>query len=305
VSPVKGPTSSGARTVRVAAGRRAMPYTYLLPAGLIVAFVFAYPVVTLLISSVQVQGIAGAHHYGIDNFKTVLANDLFWSSIKNNLRLFLAVPVMSVGALLIAAVLYDNVRGRGFYRSIVFLPYVLPIPVIGVVFSYILQRNGVLNETFADLHLNWLVHDWLGNPNLAIWSIWGIIVWQQLGFGVVLFLARLTSVDPVLYEAALIDRANWWQRFRYITVPQTARVMEFFVTVSLLNMLSWVFSYIFVMTSGGPSNSTYVVELLIYNTAFRDGLFNVAAATSVVVLVFALIVLFFQSMVRKRLEAAL
>jgi ABC-type sugar transport system permease subunit len=286
-------------------GRRATPYTYLLPAALIIGFVFTYPVLSLLVTSVRVEGIAGAQHVGLDNFKSVFANDLFWSSIKNNLRLFLAVPVMSAGAILIAAMLYDNVRGRGFYRSIVFLPYVLPIPVIGIVFSYILQRNGVLNEVLTDLHVRWLAHDWLGDPNLAIWSIWGVIVWQQLGFGVVLFLARLMSVDPMLYEAALVDGANWWQRFRYITLPQTARVMEFFVTVSLLNMLSWVFSYIFVMTSGGPSNSTFVVELLIYNTAFRDGLFNVAAATSVIVLGFALVVLFFQSMARKRLEAAL
>ena len=219
------------------------PYLYIAPAVVLIALVFAYPVVSVVISSFREPGLL-----------------------------------------------------------VVFLPYVLPVPVIGVVFSYILQRNGVLNEVLAAIGLGQLQQDWLGNPNLAIWSIWAVIVWQQLGFGIILFLARLMGVDSSLYEAAMIDRANWWQRFRHITIPQLASVIEFFVIVSLLNMLSWVFGYVFVMTGGGPSNSTYVTELLIYNTAFREGLFNVASTISAIVLAFASVILLIRWLVQRNIE---
>lgn len=278
------------------------PYLYIAPAVVLITLVFAYPVVSVAISSFQEPGLLGEEHFSLRNFGLVFGDQLFWVAVKNNLRLFLTVPVMTVLALLIAAFLHDEIRGWRFYRSIVFLPYVLPVPVIGVVFSYILQRNGVLNDVLATIGLGQLQQDWLGNPKLAIWSIWAVIVWQQLGFGIILFLARLMSVDPSLYEAAMIDRANWWQRFRHITIPQLTSVIEFFVIVSLLNMLSWVFGYVFVMTGGGPSNSTYVTEFLIYNTAFREGLFNVASAISAIVLAFASVILLIRWLVQRNSE---
>jgi ABC-type sugar transport system permease subunit len=278
------------------------PYLYIAPAVVLMTLVFAYPVVSVVISSFQEPGLLGEEHFSLHNFGLVFGDQLFWVAVKNNLRLFLTVPVMTVLALLIAAFLHEEIRGWRFYRSVVFLPYVLPVPVIGVVFSYILQRNGVLNQVLAAIGLGQLQQDWLGNPNLAIWSIWAVIVWQQLGFGIILFLARLIGVDPSLYEAAMIDRANWWQRFRHITIPQLGSVIEFFVIVSLLNMLSWVFGYVFVMTGGGPSNSTYVTEFLIYNTAFREGLFNVASAISAIVLAFASIILLIRWFVQRNTE---
>jgi len=136
----------------------------------------------------------------------------------------------------------------------------------------------------------------------AIWSVWLVIIWQQLGFGVVLFLARLASLDQSLIEAAMVDRAGWWRRFRHITIPHLAPVIEFFVTISLINMLSWVFNYVYVMTHGGPSNSTYVTELVIYSDAFQDGLMNLASAVSVLLLGFAAVLLSFQALVRRRVE---
>ena len=278
------------------------PYLYIAPAVVLMTLVFAYPVVSVAISSFQEPGLLGEEHFSLHNFGLVFEDQLFWVAAKNNLRLFLTVPVMTVLALLIAAFLHEEIRGWRFYRSVVFLPYVLPVPVIGVVFSYILQRNGVLNDALTAIGLEHLQQDWLGNPKLAIWSIWAVIVWQQLGFGIILFLARLLGVDPSLYEAAMIDRANWWQRFRHITIPQLASVIEFFVIVSLLNMLSWVFGYVFVMTGGGPSNSTYVIEFLIYNTAFREGLFNVASAISAIVLAFASVILLIRWLVQRNFE---
>jgi ABC-type sugar transport system permease subunit len=179
---------------------------------------------------------------------------------------------------------------------------VIAVPVVGIVFSYILQRNGLLNELLRSLGATTLAHDWLGDSGTAIWAILCAIIWQQLGFGVVLFLARLSSLEGNVLEAALLDRAGWWQRFRNILVPHLATTIEFFVTLSLINMLSWVFNYVFVMTNGGPAQSTNVLELLLYNYAFLNGLPNLASALSVLVLVLALILLAGLAVVRRRVE---
>jgi ABC-type sugar transport system permease subunit len=283
-------------------GRNLAPYLYLAPATVVLLVVFAYPLGRLLVESVTTPGVLGKSDHGLLNFKAVLADPLFRGAITNNARLFLTVPVMAVLAVVVAALLNDRVRGWRFHRSIVFVPYILAIPVIGIVFSYILQRNGLLNTMLRAVGLDALAQDWLGDSKWAIWSVWAVIVWQQLGFGVVLFLARLASIDETLYEAAMLDRAGWWQRLRYITLPHLASVIEFFVTISLINMLSWVFNYVYVMTNGGPVRSTYVAELLIYQEAFRDGLPHLAAAVSVIVLGFAVVLLTVQSLVRHRIE---
>jgi ABC-type sugar transport system permease subunit len=282
--------------------QRLAPYLFVAPTVVVLAVVFAYPVVSLVIDSFSSPGLLGETDHGLQNYQAVLGDAMFRRALLNNLRLFIAVPVMTVIAVLLAALLFERVRGWRFYRSVVFLPYVIAIPVVGIIFSYMLQRNGLVNETLRHVGLDALAQDWLGSSGLAIWSVWSVIVWQQVGFGVVLFLARLGSVDTSLYEAAMVDRAGWWARFRHITLPHLAPVIEFFVTLSLINMLSWVFNYVYVMTNGGPVNSTYVLELLIYQSAFRDDLPNIAAALSVIVLVFAVALLSVQAYFRQRIE---
>jgi len=278
------------------------PYLYLLPTLAVLGLVFGYAVVAVVLDSVRVPGVLGVMHWGTTNYHAIFRDSLFWQSLRDNLKLFLVIPAMTIVGLVMAVLLYERIKGWRIYRSLAFLPYILAVPIVGVVFSYILERNGVLNQMLDSLHLHFLVHDWLGNPGLALWSIAIIIAWQQTGLAIVLFLARLASVDEQLYEAALTDGANWFQRFWHITLPQLARVIEFFVTISLINMLSWVFSYIYVMTGGGPQQKTYVVELYIYQDAFRNGLSNLAAAASVVLLLVATAVLFVQAIARKAVD---
>ena len=282
--------------------RRLTPYGFLLPTLVFLGVVFGYAVVAVVLESFRVPGILGVTSWGVTNYHEVVHDSLFWQSLFDNLKLFLAIPIMTIVGLVMAVLLHERAKGWRIYRSLAFLPYVLAVPVIGVVFSYILERNGVLNDMLNTLHLHFLVHDWLGNPSLALWSIAFIIAWQQIGLAIVLFLARLASVDESLYEAAMVDGASWRGRHWHITLPQLARVIEFFVAISFINMLSWVFSYVYVMTGGGPQQKTYVTELYIYEDAFRNGLGNLASAASVVLLLVATIVLFVQAIARKAVD---
>ena len=139
---------------------------------------------------------------GLDNYKGVLSDPQFRQSLLNNMKLLLAVPIMLGLGLAIALVLNDRIRGMRQYQAIVFLPYVLPATAIGIAFSFLLQENGVLNTALRHLHLGALAQDWLGNSHLAIVSVGGLVVWQQLGFGVVVFTAALLAL-PERYESVL------------------------------------------------------------------------------------------------------
>jgi len=145
------------------------------------------------------------------------------TSIKNNLLLFFCVPVMTC-SLSWYRHIFDKIKFWKFYRSIIFVPFILAVPVVGVIFTYILQLNGVVNTILRDVGLDAIALDWLGNPDIAIWSVGGVIIWKQFGFGVVLFLARLMSVDISLYEAAEVDGASWIQTFSNVTIPMTASI---------------------------------------------------------------------------------
>jgi ABC-type sugar transport system permease subunit len=176
----------------------------------------------------------------------------------------------------------------------------LPITVVGLIFSYIFQLSGVLNEFLIRIGLERLALDWLGSTKLALPTLMFVVVWKEVGFGIVLFLARLMSVEEELFDAAKIDGANWWQLQWYITVPQLANVIEFFTVVSVITMLSWVFNYVYVMTAGGPGNSTMVTELFVYLSGFRYNQMNLASAVSVLLLLITGIFIFLELRLRDR-----
>ena len=284
--------------------KKATPYLYILPAILVVIFVFLYPILDVIIRSFSgFQGTTAETGFvGLANYRLLFADKLFWTSFQNSLILLLAVPVMTIIAILISAVLFEKIRGTSFYQSVIFFPYILAIPVVGVVFSYILQLKGVLNQMLTALGLMPLVQDWLGNQKLAIWSVMFVIIWKQIGLGVVVFLSRLCSIDAAIFESARIDGAGFWKRLTKVAIPQLASVIEFFVVISILNMLSWVFDYIYVITGGGPANKTYVLDFFIYRKAFSSSQMFIASAASVMLLVFATLIISVEGILRNKVE---
>jgi ABC-type sugar transport system permease subunit len=276
------------------------PWLYLTPMFLSLIFVFGYPLVRLIILSLQRTSRGTAKFVGLNNYIILFKDDIFLEAIGNNLTLILSVPVMVAVALLLAIFLFERIRGWRLYQTTIFLPYLLPIVVVGLIFSYIFQLSGVLNEFLISIGLERLALDWLGSTKLALWTIMFVVVWKEVGLGVVLFLARLMSVEEELFDAAKIDGANWWRLQWHITIPQLASVIEFFAVISVITMLSWVFNYVYVMTGGGPGNSTMVTELYIYLQGFRYHQMNIAAAASVLILLVSGVLIFVQFRLRER-----
>lgn len=280
--------------------RKISPYFFIAPAFIILIVVIIYPIINMVYQSFFTT-IAGQDKYvGFRNYQLALSDELFWIALKNNLRLFLCVPLLTGISLVIAAILYNKIWGWRVYRSFIFVPYILAIPVVGIVFSYLLQYNGVINMLLKQIGMPGLASDWLGDPKLAFPSVAAVIIWKQFGFGVVLFLARMMSIDQTLYESADVDGATWIQKFFSITIPQTKSIIEFYVIITLIEMLSWVFNFVYVMTSGGPGNRTTVLEYLIYKKSFGGGDFNIAMAISVMLLLLAgVLVIIHQSILKK------
>ena len=277
-------------------------YLYLSPALLLIILVFVYPVIDLIRRSLTRVDDGVIRWTGLIAYENALRDPIFWTSFFNNLRLFLSIPILVVLSLVFASLIFERTRGWRIYRSLVFIPYVLAIPVVGIVFSYILQANGVFNQILRSTGLDSLAREWLGSSATAIWAIMFVVIWKELGFGIVLFLARMSSISEELFDAAKLDGAGWWQQMAYVTIPQMTTVIEFYIIVNMITMLSWVFSYVLVMTKGGPGNSTWVLEYFIYQKAFPYSQMQIASAAAVLLLIFALSLMFLQARLRRQSE---
>lgn len=264
------------------------------PAMVVMLFVFAYALVQLFTQSFKYQG----EWTGWDNFRIVLTDPLFHTALAHNCELLLCVPVLIALALMLAIVLAETIKGHTWFRGVLFFPYILPVTVVGVVLGQLLTLNGAFNTALRDVGLNVLAQDWLGDPAIALWTMGGVIVWKEVGFGVVLFLARILSLPAETYEAASLDGAGFWRKHWSITLPQMTGVIAFYAVTEAIVMVSWVFNYVYIMTNGqgGPGDSTVVTELYIYRMAFADHSIELAAAAAVVLfaLTLVLVVAFFR-----------
>lgn len=281
---------------------RLAPYLYVLPMTALLLFVFGYPLVRIFeFSFKMVRGIDGPW-IGWRNYDLVLSQPLFWESVQHNLMLLLAVPFMVGWSLVIAVVLYDRLKGWKLYRVILFLPYILAIPIIAAIMKKMFQFNGPVNEVLRWIGLDFLALDWIGSSDVALWTVMMLVIWRESALGIILFLARLLSLDESLIESARLDGASWWQRLWHVIVPQMKVVIEFYVVVSVITILSAVFAYVYMIGGGrgGPGTSTMVVELYIFNALIRTSLPGIASAVSVILFLVSLLLIVPLFAVRRR-----
>lgn len=258
------------------------PYAYVAPAVLLIGFIFAYPVARVVDYSFRlIRGNSGPY-VGFNNYRLIFDDPTFIGAVKHSALLLVCVPVLLVISVLVSVLLYEKVRGWRIYRSVYFFPYILAVPIVGIVASYLFQLNGVLNALLRGIGLGG--PNWLGDDKLALVTLMIVIVWREVGFGIVLFLARLLSLREEQIEAARIDGAGWWQRLRYVILPELKGTIEFYAVVAAITMLAWVFGYVYTLTQGGPGNATTVLEFYIYNQGLRNSLPGMASAVAVLLM---------------------
>jgi raffinose/stachyose/melibiose transport system permease protein len=225
-----------------------------------------------------------------------LAHDpTFWASLWHIALLIVAMAIIpTLIGLMLATVLFDYVavvsgnRIASLFRSGFYLPQVLPAAVAGIVWGWILHPSyGALNSILQAIGLPWLTRNWLGDPRHALYSVMVVLVWVQIGYPVVVFMAGLQRIDPQLYEAAAVDGATWWQRFRRITVF-LLRPEIYVVLVTTTIAAIKIFGPIFVLTRGGPGSATLVPSYFAYKSFFEKAEVGYGSAISTVL---ALIIL--------------
>lgn len=279
---------------------------YLAPCLVLLAGVYGYALAKLAVVSLQKVGVGTVpdRFVGLANFRLMLGDAVFLQSIQNNVALFVALPVMVAVATIAAYVLNDEFPGWKFFRSITLLPYILSITVVGIIFTRVFTLDGLLNQFLNTAGLDFLSQDWLGESDLALWSVIAVIVWKETGLGVLLLYSAMLNVPREHIEAAYIDGAGWWRRLVHVVLPHISRHVELYAVLVAITLLSWVFAYVYVMTQGGPGISTFVIELYIYLQTFRYGQMGVGAAVSLGLLCGALLLAAGLLLLRRRAQAA-
>ena len=243
---------------------------------------------SFLYSFTNLQLLGVRKFIGLENYAKLFKDPLFWQSMKVTfLYVLMAVPCKVGFALLIAIILNQNLKGINFFRTLYYLPSILGGSVaISVLWRYLFMDNGILNNILSFLHLP--TQSWLGNPRLALPTIGLVTVWQ-FGSSMLIFLAGLKQIPTVLYEAAELDGSGKLRTFWNITLPSLSPIVLFNLIMQMINAFQ-EFTPAFVITQGGPLNSTYLYGLLLYNQGFK--FFKMGYASALSWILFAIILAF-------------
>ncbi|MGH8000407.1 MAG: carbohydrate ABC transporter permease [Brasilonema sp.] len=227
---------------------------------------------------VQLLGSIEYQFVGFRNFTRLIYDQRVWIALKNTAEyVAIVVPTQTVLALILAVTLNSGIRGKNWWRVLYFLPTVTSSTVLTLIFMWIYNTNGLLNDFLAFVGLP--TYNWLGDPAVALKGIMLMNIWSTAPFYMVIYLAALQDIPCSLYEAASLDGANGWQQFIHITIPILKPVTFFVVTMGVIGTFQlFDQSYIFSNGTGGPNNATLTVVLLIYQAVFRNLQMGYAAA---------------------------
>ena len=273
-------------------GSRLAGWMFAGPALLVIALFFALPVLAALVLSLTdfdiyaLADLDNLRFVGIDNYVALLANPLFWKALGNTFYFVIVGVPLSIGVSLGAALLLQSKLGRfkPFFRTAFFAPVVTTVVAVAVIWRYLFHtKYGLVNWGLGGIGIDPI--DWLGDPHWAMPTIIVFAVWKNFGYNMIIFLAGLQAIPEDLYEAARIDGASAWSQFRHVTLPLLGPVL---LLVGILTMAGYfqLFAEPYVMTQGGPLESTVSVLYLMYEQGFKW--WNLGAASAVAFVLFAL-----------------
>jgi multiple sugar transport system permease protein len=233
------------------------------------------------------DGVSAPQFIGLDNFREMAHDDVFRSAAGHTvLWLVFFGGLSAVLGLAAALLLQQERRGVGFYRAALFLPVVFSLVATALVWQAIYQPDGVLNRLLGSVGLDNLQHAWLADQDTALYAVIVPALWRQIGYVMVLYLAGLKGIDPALYEAAKVDGASAWQRFRHVTLPQLRSVNAVVLSVIIIDSLR-SFDVVWSLTRGGPYHSSELLSTYMYSTAFQSLRLGYGSALAVVIFVLA------------------
>ena len=248
------------------------PYLFLFPAIALLGLTVFLPAIqafALSFTQYEYDITQPPQWIGWDNFQRLWQDELFWQTIRNTLLYLIGVvPILVIVPLGLAIIVNQKLRGINWFRTAFYTPVVISMVVAGIAWKALYTQNGLLNQFLRQLGLGEGI-PWLTSPNLAIWSVMLVTIWKGLGYYMVIYLAGLQSISAELYEAAAIDGSDSWQKHLDITLP-LMRPYLFLVAVISAISATKVFEEIFIMTQGGPRNSSKTVVYYLYQRAFQD-----------------------------------
>lgn len=256
---------------------------FLVPAMLIFSIFFMIPLVTSLFYSLTVWDFRNFTFVGLDNFKLFFAERSLSNSVSHTLiYAFLTCGLKAVLAFFIAVFLTSKIKTKNILRSVVFFPNLVSTIAVGITFSTLMHpTKGLINQTLNLVGIGRI--DWLGNSNLALYSIILTDVWKGVGIATVIYIAGIQAIDKTFYEAAAIDGASGWQQLRSITVPLVRPAMNSVIILALIGGLR-SFDLIWAMTGGGPGFATDVLSSVVYKQ-YAAGFYGLSTAGNVIMFV--------------------
>jgi ABC-type sugar transport system permease subunit len=278
----------------------------LLPVLLILAVFRVYPIAMALWRSfTNWDGLYRSDWIGLRNYVRFVTDGSFWMIMRNTLFLLINVPLQVFIGLVVALLLYERVAGWRFYRSVVYIPQIISAVIIGFLFKIFFGYNGPINTVLKAIGLESLAIEWFGNSYTALAVIVFSIVWFSIGWQAIVLLGGMSAIPQSVFEAAVIDGANYWQRAFKIVIPMLVRVMEFAIIASMVWTLTQLFPFLYAMTRGGPGYETATLDYMIYMKSFGLGFgsdFGLASAIAVMLLVLVLALTMIEMRVANRAD---
>lgn len=265
------------------------PWWFAVPALLVYALVVLYPSgAGIVYAFTDWTGIGDFSFVGFDNFSQLWNDEAARGSLLNTLLLTVAIVVVQNGiGLALALGVHARIKSRALLRVIFFAPAVVSPVMVAFLWKYVYNPDpeSGLNGILGSIGLGSWRQDWLGDPDLALWSVAFMVVWQFAGYSMVIFLAGLESVPDNLHEAAMIDGAGRWQRFRHVTWPLLAPAVTVNVMLSTIGGLK-LFDQVYAATNGGPGHASETLSTVLYKQAFVFGNYGYSTAIALVLALF-------------------
>ncbi|MGW5198599.1 carbohydrate ABC transporter permease [Streptomyces spiralis] len=284
-----GPPDPAPPERRIPRHRRTTPYLFLTPALGLLGVFFAWPAVTAVqLSFYDYRVVSPARWVGPGNFERLLHDPRFWTALANSFLFMLGMlPILVAVPLLLAVLVNLPLRGIKAYRLLYYLPVVTSMVAVAIAWNYVFHQRGVLNWALTSLGILDQPVQYLLEPGWALPALVVVESWKSLGYYMMIYLAGLQSIPRELYEAAHVDGAGPVQRLRYVTVPLIRPYVAVVVVLAALDSMQ-VFTSVFVMTQGGPQDSTMTLGYYIYDEAFRR--FDVGYANSMGLVLWAILI---------------